>query len=408
MNDERIYRSLVVGGEGKIVLLVLDGLGDIVSPETPKTALELARTPNLDRVAPQAAMGLMIPVLPGVTPGSGPGHLGLFGYDPTTVEVGRGVIEALGLDLELKEGDIAARANFCTIDESGIVTDRRAGRIPTERNAELCELLSKNIPEVAGVPLTIKPGKGHRFVVIFHGKEAGLEDGVNDTDPHVTGKPILKAESQTGTEGSRRTAEIVNTFYEKALPLLKSSFPANAFLLRGIAAKPPIPTLGERFGLRCAAIATYPMYKGLAQLVGMVKENPPGETVRDLFETFRRVRANYDFFFIHVKLTDQGGEDGDMDLKVETIEEVDAELPVLLEAAPDVLAVTGDHSTPVCMRMHSWHPVPVMIHSKVAGWDGRGRFTEKEAAAGSLGVFPARYLLPLLLANARRFDKFGA
>ena len=408
MNDDAIYRDLVLTNDSKIVLLVMDGVGDIVSASTPKTALDLARTPNLDRLAPKSAMGRMIPVLPGVTPGSGPGHLGLFGYDPCEVSVGRGVIEALGLDLDLKEGDVAARANFCTVDESGIVTDRRAGRIPTEKNVELCNLLRENIPEVDGVPVTIKPGKGHRFVVVFHGKEAGLGDGVNDTDPHVTGKPIHKAESQTGSEASKKTAAVVNAFYDKALAVLKGRKPANAFLLRGIALKPPIPTLGDRFSLRCAAIATYPMYKGLAQLVGMTKENPAGETVKDLFAKFKEVRDKYDFFFIHVKLTDQGGEDGDMDLKVRIIEETDAALPDLLQAAPEVLAVTGDHSTPVCMKLHSWHPVPVMIHSEVAGWDGKKRFTEKEADTGSLGVFPARYLLPLLMANARKFDKFGA
>jgi 2,3-bisphosphoglycerate-independent phosphoglycerate mutase len=411
MNDEAIYRELVLKNEQKIVLLVLDGAGDIVNSQTPQTALELARTPNLDKIAPKAAMGRMLPVLPGVTPGSGPGHLALFGYDPCEVTVGRGVIEALGLDLELKPGDVAARANFCTIDAGGVITDRRAGRIPTEENRELCALLRSAIEEVEGVPVTIVAGKGHRFVVVFHGKEQGLDGGVTDTDPHLTGKPISRAESLTGAPGSKRTANVINAFYDRALPLLKGHSPANAFLLRGIAVKPPIPTLEERFGLRCAVIATYPMYKGLAQLVGMVKEDPAGEAVRDLFATFRRVREQYDFFFIHVKLTDQGGEDGDMDLKVQTIEEMDADLPELLEllnGQPDVIAITADHSTPVSMKLHSWHPVPVMIHSPVAGWDGRPRFTEREALAGSLGIFPARFLMPLLMANARKFDKFGA
>jgi 2,3-bisphosphoglycerate-independent phosphoglycerate mutase len=408
MNEVAIYQDLVLENEQKIVLLVLDGVGDIVSATTPQTALERARTPNLDRIAPQSAVGCMTPVIPGVTPGSGPGHLGLFGYDPTEVTVGRGVIEALGLDLELKPGDVAARANFCTVDNAGIVTDRRAGRIPTEENRELCELLQREIPEVDGVPVTIVPGKGHRFVVVFHGRDAGLGEGVADTDPHVTGKPISAPESLGGTAGSTRTAAVITALYGKALPLLKTRAHANAFLLRGIAVKPPIPTLRERFGLRSVAIATYPMYKGLAQLVGMQKEQPPGELVRDLFTAFRSVRDRYDFFFIHVKLTDQGGEDGDMDLKVQTIEEVDADLPELLEGKPDVLAVTGDHSTPVSMKMHSWHPIPVMIHSAVCGWDRRPRFTEREAGAGSLGNFPSKYLLPLLMANARKFDKYGA
>ncbi len=408
MDEQTVYRDLVLKNDQKIVLLVLDGVGDIVSEATPQTALESALTPNLDQLARRSAMGRMTPVLPGVTPGSGPGHLALFGYDPAAVTVGRGVIEALGLDLDLNPGDVAARANFCTVDEGGIVTDRRAGRIPTEKNAELCGLLREAISDVQGVPVTIVPGKGHRFVVVFHGKEMGLDGGVNDTDPHVTGRPISRAESMTGAAGSKQTAEIVTAFYEKALPVLKPHTPANAFLLRGIAVKPPLPTLGDRFGLTSAVIATYPMYKGLAQLVGMVKENPSGESVGDLFTRFREVRDQYDFFFIHVKLTDQGGEDGDMDLKVQTIEEMDAELPELLGAQPEVLAVTGDHSTPVVMKMHSWHPVPVMIHSPVSGWDGKPRFTEGEATTGSLGIFPAKQLMPLLMANARKFDKFGA
>jgi 2,3-bisphosphoglycerate-independent phosphoglycerate mutase len=408
MDDNALYHDLVLENDQKIVLLVLDGVGDIVSEATPRTALEIARTPNLDKIAGTSAMGRMTPVLPGVTPGSGPGHLALFGYDPAEVTVGRGVIEALGLDLELGRGDVAARANFCTVDEGGIVTDRRAGRIPTEMNAELCALLRREIADVQGVRVTIVPGKGHRFVVVFHGQEAGLGGGVNDTDPHVPGRPISRAESITGAEESRRTAGIINAFYERALPLLKPHAPANAFLLRGIAAKPPIPTLREQFKLSSAVIATYPMYKGLAQLVGMVKEDPPGESVHDLFTKLREVRDQYDFFFIHVKLTDQGGEDGNMDLKVQTIEETDAELPELLDTRPDVLAVTGDHSTPVAMRMHSWHPVPVMISSPVCGWDGKPRFTEREATAGSLGIFPAKQLMPLLMANARKLDKYGA
>jgi len=406
MSKDALYSSLTLPCEKKLVLLVLDGVGDIAARSTNwRTPLEAARTPKLDAIARESAMGRMIPVADGITPGSGPGHLGLFGYDPLKFEVGRGVIEALGLDIELKAGDVAARANFCTLDAKGIVTDRRAGRIPTEVNAKLCEKL-RQIKKAGGAEVIIKSGKSHRFVVVFRAK--GLAGPLTDSDPHREGAPIQTVKpTGKASAAQKRAAKIVNDFYKQALPLLKSDHPANGFLLRGIAHQPHLPDFRERYGLRAAAIATYPMYRGLAQLVGMSKI-PCGETVESEFRAAAKQWANFDFFFIHVKATDMAGEDGNFDAKVEAIETVDKSLPQLLAQKPDVLAITGDHSTPVPMRGHSWHPQPVLLWSEVCGADGHARFTEKNANSGSLGMFKAKRLMRLMQANARMFNKFGA
>ena len=407
MKTETLYKSLRLPNEPdtKLVLLVLDGVGDIATAVTRfLTPLEAAKTPNLDELAKASAMGRMTPVAPGITPGSGPGHLGLFGYDPLEYEVGRGVIEALGLGIELKSGDIAARANFSTLDSKGIVTDRRAGRIATEVNEALCTKLQK-IKKVGDAEVIIRPGKSHRFVVVFRGK--GLEGPLTDSDPHHEGAPIKKVEAAVKSSKAKEAAAIVNEFYAKALPLIEKEHPANGFLLRGIAHLPKIPTFEERFGLKAGAIAVYPMYKGLAQLIGMQKLEGTN-TTREEFEKYLAEYDNYNYFFIHVKGTDMAGEDGNFDQKVAVIEEVDRALPVLLQKKPMVFAVTGDHSTPVPMKSHSWHPQPVMIHGPVSGSDKLDRFTETNANRGSLGIFKSRNLIRYMMANAKLFDKFGA
>jgi 2,3-bisphosphoglycerate-independent phosphoglycerate mutase len=407
MNIESLYQALRVPNppQLKLVLLVLDGVGDIATLGTNGlTPLEAAKTPNLDALAKLSAMGRMIPVAPGITPGSGPGHLGLFGYDPLEYEVGRGVIEALGLGIDLRPGDVAARANFCTLDANGIVTDRRAGRILTEVNEQLCEKLGR-IKKIGNVEIIIKPGKSHRFVVVFRGK--GLQGPLTDSDPHREGERILKVRPAAKSAKTKEAAKIVNEFYKKALPLIAKEHPANGFLLRGIAHSPQIPSFEQRFGLKAGAIAVYPMYKGLAQLIGMTKLEGTN-TVKEEFERYLAEAENYDFFFIHVKGTDMAGEDGKFDQKVTVIEDVDKVLPVLLEKKPAVLAVTGDHSTPVPMKSHSWHPQPVMIHSAVSGSDKLERFTETHANRGSLGIFRSKDLMRYMMANASLYDKFGA
>ncbi len=407
MNTEKLYRSLRLENpaDTKLLLLVLDGLGDIATSDSNfLTPLEAARTPNFDALATASAMGRMMPVCPGITPGSGPGHLGLFGYDPLEHEVGRGVIEALGLGIDLKPGDLAARANFCTLDSKGIVTDRRAGRIPTEVNEKLCEKLRK-IKKIGSTEVIIRPGKSHRFVVVFRGK--GIEGPLTDSDPHHEGAPIQRVQAASKSTKAKTAAKIVNEFYGKARPLIADEHPANGFLLRGIAHLPEIPTFKERFELNAAAIAVYPMYKGLAQLIGMKKLEATNTTTEE-FEKYLTEYDNFNYFFIHVKGTDMAGEDGDFDRKVAVIEEVDQALPILLKKKPTVLAVTGDHSTPVPMKSHSWHPQPVLIHGPVSGSDKLDRFTETNANRGSLGTFESKHLIHLMMANARLFDKFGA
>jgi 2,3-bisphosphoglycerate-independent phosphoglycerate mutase len=402
-----VVTSLILENTSKIVLLVLDGLGDIPHPDRGGTTpLEAARTPNLDTLAPQSALGRLQPVGPGITPGSGPGHLGLFGYDPLATPVGRGVLEALGAGIELKPGDVAARANFCTMDPNGVVTDRRAGRISSEVCAKLVEALRKRAARFEDVDVVLQAGKGHRFVAVFRGP--GLGGEVSDADPHKEGKPIPAARP-LGPEGTNeKTARIVNQFVRRAAEVLQGEHPANAALARGLSALPKLPGYLERFKLRAAAIAAYPMYRGVAQLAGMDVKTPAGEGAADAFALAGGVWGDHDFFFIHVKGTDMAGEDGNFDAKVAVIEQTDAALPALVGLAPDVLCVTGDHSTPVPMKGHSWHPVPVMIHGRFSFADGYPRFHEKNARVGTIGTLASKDLITVLLANAGRLDKYGA
>jgi len=407
MNLDTLYSELTLKTEAKLALIVLDGVGDIATREQRYlTPLEAAKTPNLDLLSKDSAQGRMLPVAPGITPGSGPGHLALFGYDPVEFQVGRGVIEALGLGIELKAGDVAARANFCTLDAKGVVTDRRAGRIDTAVCEELCKLLSQKVKNIGDTEVIIKPGKGHRFVVVFRGK--GLEGPLTDADPHREGLtvPTVKPVNPKSIK-AKKAANLVAGFYKAALPVIAQKKPANGFLLRGIAHQPAIPSFQDRYGLRPGCIAVYPMYKGLAQLVGMTKLEGP-QTIAEQFERYLAEYDNYDYFFIHFKYTDMYGEDGNFEAKCKAIEELDAALPILLRKQPDVLAITGDHSTPCPLKGHSWHPQPVLVHSASSGSDKLDRFTETGANNGSLGVFEAKYLIRLMQANAKMFDKFGA
>jgi 2,3-bisphosphoglycerate-independent phosphoglycerate mutase len=407
MNLDTLYSELTLKTGAKLALVVLDGVGDIATREQAYlTPLEAAKTPNLDALSKDSAQGRMLPVAPGITPGSGPGHLALFGYDPLEFQVGRGVIEALGLGLDLKAGDVAARANFCTLDAKGIVTDRRAGRIDTSVCEELCGLLAQKVKKIADTPVIIKAGKGHRFVVVFRGK--GLEGPLTDADPHREGLlvPTVKPVNPKSAK-AKKAAKLVADFYKAALPVIAQKKPANGFLLRGIAHQPDIPSFQDRYGLRPCCIAVYPMYKGLAQLVGMKKLEGP-QTIAEQFQRYLAEYDNYDYFFIHFKYTDMYGEDGNFDAKRKAIEELDAALPILLRKRPDVLAITGDHSTPCPLKGHSWHPQPVLLNSNCSGSDKLERFTETGANTGSLGAFEAKYLIRLMQANAKMFDKFGA
>jgi 2,3-bisphosphoglycerate-independent phosphoglycerate mutase len=409
MNAQNIVQSLVKDRSSwpsediSIVLLVLDGLGDIRHPDFGlETPLEAAKTPNFDNLARISALGRIIPVDYGITPGSGPAHLGLFGFDPREVVIGRGVLEALGIDMDLQFGDLAARCNFCTI-EDGIITDRRAGRPETEKSLEKVRILQEAIPQIEDVEVHIKAGKGHRFAVIFRGP--GLKEGVTDTDPHEDGKPLH--ETTALNKEAEKAARIISKYQQKALEVLEGHEPMNAILVRGVAERPNIKSMEDRFKLRSGAIATYPMYRGLAKLVGM-QLIETGQSIRDEIDSYLDTRNKFDYHFIHIKPTDEAGEDGNFDKKVDTIEKTDEMLPAILDAQPDVLAITGDHSTPCCMKLHSWHPVPLLLHSRRCDIDDQERFTEQNCSAGSLGTFLSKHLMSLMLANAALLDKFGA
>jgi len=385
----------------KIVLLVMDGVGGLPHPETSKTELESARKPNLNHIAKDSICGLIDPISPGITPGSAPGHLAIFGYDPVKYNIGRGVVEALGIDLELKPDDIAARGNFCTVDDKGIIADRRAGRLSTDKNIELCRLLN-NIA-IDGAEISVLPVKEHRFVLILRGESLSPE--LADSDPQQVRLAPKKIEALSPQ--AQKTAEIANEFVSQARSLLQGEAPANMVLLRGFSRRPNIPPISEIYKLKPAAIAIYPMYRGLAKLVGM-QVLPGGENITDQLNSLRRYYEDYDFFFIHFKSTDARGEDGNFQAKVQAVEELDNSLPSLLSLDPEVLIITGDHSTPATLAMHSWHPVPFMLKSKWCPPDDVIEFSERACLAGGMGRFPATEIMPLAMANALKLDKFGA
>ena len=389
--------------KGKIVLLVLDGLGGLPMEDGGMTELEAANTPNMDLLAKRSMLGLHQGIRTSITPGSGPAHLSLFGYDPLQYKIGRGVLSALGIDFDLQKQDVAARGNFCTVDEDGRVTDRRAGRIPTEITERLCKLLREKV-KIPGVEVFLQPVKEYRFLLVIRGE--GLKPNIEETDPLVLGKKPLPAKAID--TASEKAAEIVQEFVRQAEGVLADENPANMLLLRGFAQLPDWPMFPDVFRLKPIAIAMYPMYRGVAKLVGM--DCPPAS--HDYNEEIDLLEENwgkYDFFFVHIKKTDSYGEDGNFVNKVKEIEKVDALLPRILALDPSVLIITGDHSTPCAMKSHSWHPVPVLFNAKTCRPDGIASFGERACLNGGLGVrFPAYDLMPLALAHAGRLEKFGA
>jgi 2,3-bisphosphoglycerate-independent phosphoglycerate mutase len=401
MIGERIA-NLIQKNSTKIILVVVDGVGDIPD-SSGMTALQQAATPNLDKLAGESQLGQTIPVDMGITPGSGPAHLSLFGYDPLVCEIGRGVLEALGLGTSLGPIDLAARANFATRNEQGIITDRRAGRIPTEINEELCGKLSRNLGKIQDVEVKVYPGKEHRFVVVFSGD--GLNDKLKDADPQETGKSEVWVESLDNE--SKKAKDVANEFIKRVQEILKDDSPANTCLLRGMAKAPRIMKFDELFGLKACAIATYPMYKGLSRLVGMDVVDGI-TTLEQEIETLKKEYQNYDYFYIHVKKTDSYGEDGNRPSKVKVIEQFDGLLPEILDLGPHVLCITSDHSTPTVLKGHSWHPNPFLIKGSYMREDGGERFTEFECTKGGLGTFYAKNAMQLMLAQAGRLKKFGA
>ncbi|MDB5306582.1 MAG: phosphoglycerate mutase [Gemmataceae bacterium] len=401
MNTHQLIQELREPAASKIVLLVADGLGGLPLETGGKTELETASTPNLDALVRDGVCGLSTPVLPGITPGSGPGHLALFGYDPLEYRIGRGILEALGINFPVGPKDVAIRGNFCTLGADGKITDRRAGRPSNEKNAAAVAKL--RTIQVPGVELFVEPVREHRFVVVIRGD--GLGDAVNDTDPQAVGVPPLKAEG--ADPASRKTADVVNQFVAKAVEVLKDEGPVNGVTLRGFAKLPKIATFEEVYGLKAAAIAVYPMYKGLARLVGMDILDP-GTTLKGQVETMKKAWKDHDFFFLHYKYTDSTGEDGNFPAKVQMIEKFDAVIPDIQALNPDVLIVTGDHSTPSKMKSHSWHPVPTLLAADTCRTDGVEHFNESACLRGGLGQFQAKHLMLLAMAHAGRLGKYGA
>ncbi|MEN6475038.1 MAG: 2,3-bisphosphoglycerate-independent phosphoglycerate mutase [Syntrophaceae bacterium] len=402
MNQIDLMKELHVPSEKKIVLLVMDGLGGLPGPAG-LTELEAAVTPNLDKLAAASILALSTPIAPGITPGSGPGHLGLFGYEPLDYAIGRGVLEALGIGMSLNARNIAIRGNFCTIDLSnGTITDRRAGRIPTSECARLVEKLSV-INKIEDVDIIIRPVKDYRFALVLEGD--GLDDKLSETDPQKVGLKTLPVKALH--EGSAKSARILNAWIEKAFALLKEEPKANACTLRGIAKDPGLPSYAEVYGLKACAIATYPMYKGLARLVQMdVIEGC--DTIEDEIATLKANWAKYDFFFFHVKKTDSAGEDGNFDAKVKVIENVDQVLPEILSLKPDVLIITGDHSTPSALKSHSWHELPLLLAADNIVVDACTSFGERACMAGGLGHIRHVDIMPLAMAHADKLTKYGA
>jgi 2,3-bisphosphoglycerate-independent phosphoglycerate mutase len=403
--DWNILQPLVNKNESKIIYIIMDGLGGLPLERTGHTELETAQTPNLNRMAREGALGLLDPIGPGMTPGSGPAHLALFGYDPIGDNVGRGILSALGVDFPVTGKDVCARLNFCTLDDQGNITDRRAGRIQTEINQKLCKKLSDSITLSDNIEFFIETESEHRALLVIRGD--GLGGHLNDTDPQKTDVQPLKAEGSDAA--SEKTAKYVNEFLEHTRRVLKDDRPANFILARGFAKHEPLPTMEEKYGIHCAAIAQYPMYRGLARLVGMDVLSIP-ETYEEMFRQLKDHYQKYDFFFIHFKKTDSYGEDGNFEAKAKVIETVDAWIEDLDSLNPDVVVVTGDHSTPSKLKSHSWHPVPALLYcgNGMGRVDATTEFGETACAQGAIGRVPMNTIILEALASAGRINKFGA
>ncbi|MEW6535198.1 MAG: 2,3-bisphosphoglycerate-independent phosphoglycerate mutase [Candidatus Auribacterota bacterium] len=399
-----IIDTLSQKSDSKIVMLVADGLGGMPMTPDGKTELETAKMPNLDKIVPASQIGLLDPVQPGITPGSGPGHLGIFGYDPLEANIGRGVLSALGVNFDLKHGDLCARINLCTIDGNGIITDRRAGRIATDQNIRIMKKLNENINVPDGVQLFLETEKEHRAGMVLRGKKFYAD--IADTDPQKTGLAPLDPAASDPAKGEE-TVEILKDIIAQAKAILADEPQANMMLLRGFAEYSQYPTMQERFKMKSLALATYPMYRGLAKLIGM-DVNWNISTMEEQLDELKKQFNNYDFFFIHIKKTDSYGEDGNFEQKVKVIESIDTMIPKILELNPDVLILTCDHSTPAKMKAHSWHRIPSLIYSQWCRPDRISTFNEYTCRGGSLTGLATKHLIPIAMAHAGKLAKFGA
>ena len=397
--------SLTKTNNTKIIMLVLDGLGGLPDHPNSQTELEQAATPHLDKIAKEGTVGQMIPIQTGVTPGSGPAHLALFGYDPLSISIGRGILEAYGVDIQVGTKDVAIRGNFCTVDQDGIIRDRRAGRISDEIAIPLVKRLAEI--KISGLEIDIRHVNQYRFAMVLRGDD--LSADINDTDPQDTG--VRPLDPYPRSAAANKTAELVREWITEAGKMLHGQRDANMVTLRGFSNNPGLDTFGERYQLSAGCVAVYPMYRGIATLVGMETIQFDGVSPEDQFRAVTKaiVSNNYDFVFVHVKQTDSYGEDGNYDAKVKAIEEVDKAIPKLLQAKPDVLIVTGDHSTPARMQSHSWHPVPLLLWAPdTVRQDHVDQFGERACLAGGLGTVNGKDVMSIILAHAGRLNKYGA
>ncbi len=401
--DPEFVDTLVVKNNTKIIFLIMDGLGGLPMGGRDQTELESARTPNLDALAGKSVCGLIDPIGYGITPGSGPAHFALFGYDPIKNNIGRGILEAAGIDFPMTHRDLLIRINFATIDANGIIVDRRAGRIDNETNKRICRKLHENIQKISDTEIIFEPVREHRALLALRGD--GLREEIIETDPQQAGLPPFPPEALVPE--AEETSALLQELIDKAQGVLSDEEKANMMLLRGYSRYRLYPSMNERYGLNALAIAAYPMYRGIARLLGMVI-GPQPSSIREEFIALREQYDKYDFFFLHVKPTDSRGEDGNFDAKVAVIEEVDTLIPMITELKPDVLVVTGDHSTPAALASHSWHPLPVLLSSETCRPDRVERFGERDCISGGLGRIPTVHLMGLALAHARRLEKFGA
>jgi 2,3-bisphosphoglycerate-independent phosphoglycerate mutase len=401
--DPEFIDTLVIPNDTKIVFLIMDGLGGLPMDGRDQTELEAAKTPNLDKLARKSVCGLLDPIGYGVTPGSGPAHFALFGYDPIKNNIGRGILEAAGIDFPMTERDLLIRLNFATIDKNGVVIDRRAGRIDNETNKRICRKLQDSIKKLSDVEVIFEPVREHRALLALRGGD--LREEIQETDPQKTGLPFLPPDALVPEAES--TATLLKELADKARGVLSDEAKANMLLLRGYSRYRRYPSLKERFGLNALAIANYPMYRGIARLLGMVI-GPLPQTIEEEFKALSEHYGEYDFFFVHVKPTDSRGEDGNFEAKVKVIEEVDGLVPMVTNLKPDVLVITGDHSTPAALASHSWHPLPVILYSTTCRPDRVERFSERDCVYGGMGRMPMVHLMGLALAHARRLEKFGA
>jgi 2,3-bisphosphoglycerate-independent phosphoglycerate mutase len=411
--------------KGKILILLCDGVADRPVEELDgKTPLEVARTPNFDRLARRGENGILDPVAPGVRPGSDTAHLALLGYDPYEYYTGRGPFEALGVGMDVRPGDVAFRCNFATVEERDgelFVTDRRAGRI-TEGTAELVAPL--NGIELDGVTCFIKESTAHRAALVLRGE--GLGAAVSDADPHEEGAAVGRAAGPTPED--EKTAAIVNEFVALSYKTLKGHAvnrereklglpPANIILPRGAGLAPHIPHVTALYDLTAAAVVEVGLIRGIARYCGLdvvpLPESVNGGLDTDLAAFMAAVAeavGKYDLVLANVKGPDVAGHDGDAAAKVAVIERIDAAAGPLLDGLPAGchVAVLGDHATPVAVRDHSGDPVPVLFWGPAVRTDAVETYGERPAATGGAGRLRGRDLLPIMLNLAGRAEKFGA